>query len=329
MILDAKLVDAISFGKTKMHISEDGYSFSRYTDAQEALWGAENPYFHEEFFDGYFYRNAIANSGIKLDFDTDSSFVKINVSKIEAQNGAINLNSEVFVNEKRVLSFDESGEYCITLVRKSRVRIMLPLFATLYIKSIEVEDDCEVVPHKHSIRWLAIGDSITHGAGAGMPSLNYVARIAAKNDVEVINQGNSGYVNDERILSRIEGFEPDIVTSAYGINDVGRKTLEQQESELYDCCEKLKREFPNSKIYIISPIWGETLFGETPYSHKCEGVYKIYEGIKSISGVTVVDGLKLVPHDKKYFLPDGNHPNDIGYRYYASRLGKILFSALP
>lgn len=326
MILDAKLIDAISFGKTQIHMGEYGYSFSRFLEVQKELWSVENPYFTEEFFDGYFYRNAVANSGIKLDFDTDSSFLKINVSKIEAQNGANNLNSEVFVNEKRVLSFDESGEYRLTLGKKSRVRIMLPLFATVYIKSIEVEDNCEVVPHKHSLRWLAIGDSITHGAGASMPSLNYVARIAAKYDVDVINQGNSGYVNDERILSRIEGFEPDIVTSAYGINDVGRKTLEQQESELYDCCEKLKREFPNSKIYIISPIWGETLFGVTPYSHKREGVYKIYEGIKSISGVTVVDGLKLVPHNKKYFLPDGNHPNDIGYRYYASRLGKILFS---
>ncbi len=328
MILDAQKIEAISFGKTKMHISECGYSFSRFTESQKEIWSAENPYFTEKFFDGYFYRNAIANPGIKLDFDTDSSFLKLNISKIEAQNGAKNLSSEVFVNEKRVLSFDESGEYCFTLGKKSRVRIMLPLFAAVCIKSIEVEDNCEIVPHKHSLRWLAIGDSITHGAGASLPSLNYPSRIANKYEVEVINQGNSGYVTDERIINRIDDWEPDIVTSAYGVNDVGRKTLEQQETELHDYCEKLKREFPKSKIYIISPIWGETLFGVTPYSHKREGVYKIYEGIKGISGVFVVDGLKLVPHNKKYFLPDGNHPNDMGYRYYASRLGKILFSNL-
>lgn len=326
MILNAQKTEAISFGKTKMHISECGYSFSRFTESQKEIWSAENPYFTEEFFDGYFYRNAIANAGVKLDFHTDSPFLKLNISKIEAQNGSKNLNTEVFVNDKRVLCFDKSGEYCLTLSKKSRIRIMLPLFATVYIKSIEVEDNCEVSPHKHSLRWLAIGDSITHGAGASMPSLNYVSRIAEKVDAEIINQGNSGYVNDERVITRIKGFEPDIVTSAYGINDVGRKSLEQQESELYNCCEKLKREFPNSKIYIISPIWGETLFGVTPYSHKREGVYEIYERIKGMSGVYVVDGLKLVPHNKKYFLPDGNHPNDTGYRYYASRLGKILFS---
>lgn len=325
-IVQDKLIDAVSFGKTKMLISEDGYSFSRFTDSQKQIWKAENPYFTEEAFDGYFYRNCITDAGIKIDFVTNSSFVKINVSKIESLNDSKNLDTEIFVDAKKVLNINECGEYSLTLNKKSRVQILLPSFAHIYFKSIEVEDNCELMPVKHRLRWLALGDSITHGVGATMPSLNYVSRIAKREDIEVMNQGNSGYVNDERIITRIDGWEPDIVTSAYGINDVGRKTLEQQESELYDCCEKLKREFPNSRIYIISPIWSETLFGVTPYSHKCEGVYKIFEGVKNISGVHLIDGLKLVPHNKKYFQPDSNHPNDMGYAYYASRLGKILFA---
>ena len=326
MILDARQMDAISFGKVKMHLDEFGYSFSRFTEDQKEIWKVKNPYFTEESFDGYFYKNAVCNAGVKLDFITNSSFIKINVSKIESPHGSKNLNSEIFVNNKSVLTFNESGEYYVTLTKKSRVQILFPLFAVVYVKSIEVEDNCVFVPAKHSLRWLAIGDSITHGVGADMPSLNYVSRISAKMDIEAINQGNSGYVNDERVLSRIDGWEPDIVTLAYGINDVGRKTLEQQEKELYDCCEKLKLEFPMAKIFVISPIWSQTLFGITPYSHKKDGVYKIYEGLKDVAGICVVDGLKLVPHNKKYFLPDGNHPNDKGYAYYASRLGKILFS---
>lgn len=324
MFFDFKTMDAVSFGKVSMKCDENGYSFYRYTDAQMKIWNSENPYFTEEFFDGYFYRNSIADANVKLDFSTDSRFLAINISSIKPLNKAKDCTIEVFVNSKNVLLIKEAGEYKIELKRKSRIQIFLPHFAQCFIKSVEVSDGAYVMPAKHKMRWLFIGDSITHGAGATMPTLNYPARIAKKYDLEIINQGNSGYVTDERVIERIPNWIPDIVTSAYGVNDVGRKTLEQQETEFYSYCKKLKREFPDSKIYIISPIWGQTLFGVTPYSKKREGVYKIYEDAKSLEGIEIIDGLKLVPHDAKYYLPDGNHPNDKGYSYYASRLSKII-----
>ena len=70
------------------------------------------------------------------------------------------------------------------------------------------------------------------------------------------------------------------------------------------------------------------MFGANPSSHKRKAVYRIFDDVTNIVGINLIDGLKLVPHNKKYYLPDGNHPNDLGYRHYASRLGKILFSDL-
>lgn len=328
MFFDSNLMNLVSFGKVSIKRAERGFWFSRFTDIQMEIWNEENPYFNEKFFDGYFYRNSIAGAGIKLDFITNSEWIKLNIAAIEAVNETKDNVLEVFVNRKKVADIIEHGKYEFKLGKQNRVQIFFPYFAQVYIKSIEVEDDSVIEPYEHKLRWLCIGDSITQGVGASMPTLNYPLRISSKYDIEVINQGNSGYVTDERIISRIDNWEPDIVTSAYGINDVGRKTLEQQESEFYAYCNKLKREFPNSKIYIISPIWGEILFGANPSSHKRKAVYRIFDDVTNIVGINLIDGLKLVPHNKKYYLPDGNHPNDLGYRHYASRLGKILFSDL-
>lgn len=326
MILNTKVLEAVSFGKVSMQRDEKGYYFYRYTETQMKIWRSENPYFKEECFNGYFYRNSIANAGVKFDFITDSAYLEMNISDIQANNNSPDCAIEVFVNGKKAETVREVGKYRLNLKRKSRVQIYLPHLAECRIDSVGIADNASIIPVKHKLRWLFIGDSITQGVGASMPTVNYPERIARKYDAEIINQGNSGYVTDARIVEKIKNWVPDIVTSAYGINDVGRKTLVQQENELYAYCEKLKREFPNSKKYIISPIWGQTLFGVTPYSHKREGVYKIYENAKNIADIEVIDGLKLVPHNKEYYLPDGNHPNDMGYSYYASRLGKIILS---
>lgn len=325
MILDAKLMDAVSFGKTKMFIDEYGYSFSRFTDEQKEIWSLKNSYFPEEFYDGYFYRNCSTDANIKIDFITDSAYFRITISKIESLNGSANLDVEVFVNGEKTLNINECGEYSLMLKKRNRVQIFLPSFAHVHFKSIEVEDNSEIVPAKHKLRWLAHGDSITHGCGSIMTSLSYVSRIARKADVEVINQANSGYINDERIITKIDGWEPDIVTSAYGTNDVVRKTIDEYRKDLYALCEKLKIEFPKSKIYVLSPVWSAPLYEDTRYSYKTPDIYKIFDGINDMDGISLINGLKLIPNDRKYFLADGTHPNDMGYSYYASRLGKILF----
>ncbi len=328
MFLNAELIDAVSFGKTKMSINEFGYSFSRFTDEQKAIWKLGNRYFTEPFYDGYFYGNCNSDANIKIDFYTNSTYVNIEISKIEGTNGSTLLDMEVFVDGKKVLNINECGKYGITLGKKSRVQLFFPYAAHYFVKNIEVEDGALIEPPKHKLKWLAHGDSITHGSGASMPSLSYISRIARKADVEVINQGNAGYIVDENIVTKINGFNPDIVTSAYGTNDVGRKTIEEYRKDLYDYCCKLKAIFSMSKIYVLSPVWSAPLYEDERYMHKTPDVYRIFDEMNRIDDITVINGLRLIPNNRKYFMADGTHPLDSGHSYYATRLGKILFPDL-
>ena len=41
------------------------------------------------------------------------------------------------------------------------------------------------------------------------------------------------------------------------------------------------------------------------------------------AGFAVIDGEKLIPHDKRYFSDD-THPNDAGHRICGMRLARVL-----
>ena len=70
-------------------------------------------------------------------------------------------------------------------------------------------------------------------------------------------------------------------------------------------------------ILCISPIWR----GDHP--EEIEVFFSFCEKVKAIAGryknVTVVDGLKLVPHLSEYYL-DNLHPNCLGTETYARNL---------
>lgn len=325
MVLDFEKMDEISFGKVKMEHGEDGYSFQRFTKEQKDVWALRSPYYTEDFFDGYFLRNSGTDANITIDFLTDSKTIHIDVAKIESVNGSVNNKIEVFVNERKVLIIEEPSRYTVTIRKESRIRILFPYRGHAYLKSIEVEDGSKVLPVKHDIFWLCHGDSITHGCEAGLPSLTYVSRIARKYNVEVLNHGNAGYVNDERIVVEIPDWKPSIVTSAYGINDLCKKPFEDNKKDMIAQCKALKKKFSNSKIYLISPVWAAFLFEDENNFSNRDRMYEMFEEVSQLLDIPLIDGLKLIPHNRKYYMDDGVHPNAAGFAYYGARLGKILF----
>lgn len=324
-ILNSNILDKIVFGKVRIEKRENGYAFSRFTAEQENIWKEKNSYFQEEFFDGYFYRNCATNANIMFDFITDSKTITIDIPKLELVNEPTYFTPvEIFVNKKRVLEIKEIGEYSIRLNRKSRVMILLPHFSCTEISKIEVDDNSSIEPISKKIKWLFHGDSITHGCIPKLSSNSYVSRIIRKYDIDAINQGNSGYVNDERIITKIDGFEPDIVTSAYGINDFYRKNEEQYERDLYNHCKKIRKDFPKSKIYIISPVWCANLYEDESQFSKRDKMYDMFQKVTAELDLNLINGRKLIPNNRKYYNDDGVHPNDLGFGYYATRLMKLI-----
>lgn len=323
MTLSNRQIKSAITGAVRTVESSNGICAKRFTEKQEAVFALRHPNFPEDFFDGYFERNCATGAGITLDFVTDSADVTFCIAENSPINGSETSCFEIYVNGTKRTGADKSGKYTVSLRGESRVTLYYPYFARLVISGITLCDGSSFRPVRQTKSWLALGDSITHGINSSFPSETYPMRISRKYGVSVLNQGNSGYVCDARIIDPDIGFVPDFVTTAYGINDLGRKPHEQNRADLAEYLKTLKDAFPHSRLYVISPIYAAFLDSEERAGDR-KWLYKTFAEVTTEVGLPLIDGRKLVPNSEKY-LSDGVHPNDAGFSYYASRLGRLLF----
>lgn len=318
--LTNKQIISAASGAVRTEILEKGIEFYRFSESQIEAFAAPHPLFTEDFFNGYFGRNCRTTAGVKLDFYTNSKKVKVLIADNELPNGAQLQSFDVYADKKYKGSFraDESFEFTLC-GRKKRVSVYFPYFNFPIISGIELDEGAIFEPAGEGVDVLFLGDSITHGASAENTSNTYVSRVSRILDIRILNQGNSGFVYDERIIEKV--CEPLLVVCAYGTNDLGRKTLDQIENDTEAFVKKLKNTYNNSKIAAIIPLWTAWDDGKDKQRLAKRAAFKkIYED----SGIFAIDGMKLVPNDPKYFADKVVHPNDEGFRYYASRLSAEL-----
>ena len=83
--------------------------------------------------------------------------------------------------------------------------------------------------------------------------------------------------------------------------------------------ERLRRTYPNAKIFVITPIWRADHERITKVGSFAD-IQAIVRNAAERVGLTVVDGLTLVPEDVGLFFDGYLHPNDEGFRFYAENL---------
>ena len=177
-------------------------------------------------------------------------------------------------------------------------------------------------------KYLAIGDSITHGMDARRPSSAYAVQLARLLQLELLNVGVGGHVYDLEALDDDLPFKPDLVTIAYGTNDWSRGT---SQAEIAATVEQylprlLESTAAAARVFVLTPIWRQNGDETKPSGTLVEFSRAIATAATSFDRVTVVDGTTLVPHLPDLYA-DGVHPNDEGFLHYAINLGRAIGSA--
>jgi lysophospholipase L1-like esterase len=171
--------------------------------------------------------------------------------------------------------------------------------------------------------YVAIGDSAAQGIGASAPKNSYVGVIAdhirstTGRTVRVVNLSVSGAtvalaVADQ--LPRFAEFQPDIVTVAIGANDIAAFDPALFEAGI----RKVFAALPDDAVVADLPCF------YLPWNEK-----KVAAGNRILRKVAAERGLTIVPlHDTMQrqglrgvvtqFAEDLFHPNDHGYRVWAS-----------
>ena len=297
----------ITVGSVETWQEGDEIHFSKCTKKQLEVWNRVEP---------DIINNAKATTGVRFDFCTNSSFVR--VAAKQNQKHEIKVDG---VLEKQII-VDESGEFEIQLGKTGvfrRVVITLPNhFCQGVVRYIEVEDGCEIKRSSFDCKALFLGDSITQGHAGKFDSNCFAYLVSDSLNAESVIQGIGGSRFEPETVMDI-GFSPDMVFVAYGTNDFNvLPSLNKLKSACFEYLSRVKQLYSRSQIYVISPVWRadenqKRQMGS--FADCCESIKKIAKNL----GLNLIDGEKMLNKNMD-FMHDAIHPNDLGFGVYAHNL---------
>jgi hypothetical protein len=207
------------------------------------------------------------------------------------------------------------------------VKIYFPTIESIAIKDLEIEGETKELPIIG--RMLCLGDSITQGMISGAPSFSYVALLAEYLGYDALNQGVGGYTFQKDSLLGLQALPaPEIITVAYGTNDWTNKPDPAQiQEDIREYISELTNIFPNTPIYMITPIWRADIEDEFPCGIPLMAVSEfILEEAKQYRNVSIIDGMSMVNHETSLYADTFLHPNMRGFAMMAGRIAEWIRS---
>ena len=316
MKLSCEQIKAIAHGALYVRENESGeILLRRFTDRQLALYEKYNPAFHLK---------ALGTAGVRLEFETDSNSLTLCYRATYASSRHY-CYFDVFVDGVLTKHFGHDNVIEVTSkLRLSlpegthRVKIVFPNLFDAHICFLALDDGASCTPIKKQLKLLCMGDSITQGWETQFDSLSYAWRVARHFNADILNQGVGGAYYCEDTFDQLP-FDPDVVTVAYGTNDFGHyHTLEELREHTKKHLTLISKNYAEKRIFVITPIWRGRREGKPMGRFEdCRAV--IAEEAEAL-GLTVIDGLSLVPPIPVFFSDAYLHPNDCGMSLYAENL---------
>ena len=329
MKLNFEQIKAISTGAVRFEEKENGVILYRFTKKQEQLYEKTNIEFFER---------SQSTAGVKLSFKTNSKNLRIK-TKIVPKYCRRYFSFDVFVNGEVKGYLDNFvADVCMDTYIKTKllseqfekefdlgegvktVQVYLPWSVQAVIEEVSLDDNAFVEPVKAGKTLLAFGDSITQGMDAMRPSNRYVTKLANYLGAEEVNKGISGECYFPPLAEAKDDLNPDYITVAYGTNDWSKKGRDIFQVNSKAFYKALRKNYPNTPIYAITPIWRADFQEEREFGLFEDVETEIREAVKGIKDVTVIRGYDFIPKDTGYFADSRLHPNDKGFEKYFEKL---------
>ena len=309
MKLTAEQIRVFTCGAISITEENDSYHFKRFFPQQIETFASILEKFRER---------SSATTGIRLEFETDSRSIRVDVKNPGRY--------ELLVNGLQVLyQICDQGDSLYTDLPEGNkyITVMLPWHTEGALNFIMLDEGSYAKPHVFDRKFLFLGDSITQGASAKHDSLAYACRVARWFNADYINWGVGGSKFYPQTMIKPD-YEPDTVFIAYGTNDFNSvPSIEILEDNCKKYLDTVKGWYPNAKVYCISPLWRLDGNMVRP-AGTLEQVRQVIISQIEAHGFTHIDGFKLVPHDSQYFADKRLHPDDLGMSIYAEQLIKAI-----
>ncbi len=326
MILTLEQIKSVTQGAVYIDENENGFSFHRFNEEEEKY-----------YISTVYEKKSRCSAGIQMVFKTDAESLLLSASVQEGstrkyfcfdvfENGKLTAEFKNFSHEDMALPYTDNifslGDFswkCSFEKGEKTVRIVFPFSVYPIISEIELGNATYIEPVKRSKTMLMYGDSITHGYDSLNPSRAYAVQLSHMLDAEAFNKAIGG----ERFCPGLSAIKndifPDYITVAYGTNDWSSLSQEALNTNCREVYKNLKDNYPEAKIFAITPIWRGDCDAEKkfPFSGVSETISKVCEEIGSI---TVIDGFNFVPHENELFADLRLHPTNEGFDHYVKNL---------
>lgn len=325
MKLSFDQLKSITFGAARIEECDEGVNFFRFTTEQEEMYKNGTR--------ADFYKKCLSSAGISFEFDTDSENLTLGVC--EAPGSSRNyFTFSIFSNNERIGELTEN--FCHSCKKiavkkyfslgegKKHIKIIFPWSAKSCITELCLDDGAEITPYTKSLKMLIFGDSITQGYNAVKPENSYATQLAAALDADAVNKGIGGEFFHPELAAMRDGFEPDVITVAYGTNDWNARGKDKFLDTSRRFYENLISLYPNARIFALAPIWRAD-HREPRDVGSFKNVGRQFETLAAELGhITVIDCFSFVPFDPECFSDKFLHPNDLGFLHYGRNLADAI-----
>lgn len=270
-------------------------------------------------------------SGVRIRFVSDTLKVGLTLRYGEAARslyrGTLVVDGDLFPWGPDHFEAAWEGEIYHVEERKDRVfDLWLPHLCAVDVMSLTVDTGAGCRPAPPLARhWLALGDSITQGMTASLPTRTHTSILSLANGLACRNLGVGGTCFDERLAQLLPALPADFITVAYGTNDFAHSApLETVRAGAAATLDGIARLFPGTPVFLVTPV----TWVDAPDGNDLGLTFDVYRQIIREVGshrphVHLVHGEDMVPDDSTCFV-DKVHPNNRGFAIYAENLAEVL-----
>ncbi len=191
--------------------------------------------------------------------------------------------------------------------------------------------------------YVALGDST--GVGVGARGAGYVARVferieRVRPDSRLVNLCVSGATTADVLrdqVTRVEAAPPTLITLGIGINDVTRNVTAEGFGRNYEEIITRLKSRSDAPIVVTNIPDISTAPRVPAFLHdQVQGRIRLFNervaGIAARHELLLVDtydmSREVIPKHPEFFSPDGFHPSDEGYEYWAKMMWPTVKAAI-
>ncbi len=208
--------------------------------------------------------------------------------------------------------------------KKREITIDMPLYCNVVELYIGLDETCSVSrapDYKYEKPIVFYGSSITHGACASRPGMNYPAQLSRLLNTNFHNLGFGGCAKAELEMAEyVASLDMSIFVYDYDHNAPTPEYLSQTHERMFKIVRAAHPDLPIIMITCprndLSGKWGE----------RREIIKRTYDNAvaRGDKNVYIIYGTELFPELGSEFSVDGTHPTDLGFYFMANRIAPVI-----